>query len=245
MNDRGRAGLFVDFDGTLAAIVDDPARARPLPGIREPLEALAAQCALVAVVSGRPVRFLLDHVRIPHVVLSGLYGLEAARDGALTEHADAAHWRAVVSAVADRAEREAPPGVGVERKGLSATLHFRLAPDLGDWAASWASAAASSSGLSVLPGRQAVELRPPVVADKGTVVTELAAGLAAACFIGDDRGDLDAFIALDRLRADAGVVAVKVAVDSDEAPPSLVAAADVTVRGPDGVEQLLRSLAAA
>ncbi len=43
------------------------------------------------------------------------------------------------------------------------------------------------------------ELRPPVPTDKGTVVTELAAGLAAVCFVGDDTGDLPAFEALRRL----------------------------------------------
>ncbi len=38
-----------------------------------------------------------------------------------------------------------------------------------------------------------VELRPPVKTDKGTVVDELASGLGAACFFGDDLGDLPAF----------------------------------------------------
>ena len=48
-----------------------------------------------------------------------------------------------------------------------------------------------------------VELHPPVAVDKGTVLAELASGLAAACFIGDDAGDLPAFDALDEL-AEAG-----------------------------------------
>ena len=60
--------------------------------------------------------------------------------------------------------------------------------------------------------RLSYELRPPFAIDKGTVVGELVADLDAACFIGDDRGDLFAFDALDRFAADGGI-AVKVAVD--------------------------------
>ncbi|HEX7276713.1 MAG TPA: trehalose-phosphatase, partial [Acidimicrobiales bacterium] len=46
------AGVFSDFDGTLAAIVDDPAAARPLPGAADALEALARRFARVGVISG-------------------------------------------------------------------------------------------------------------------------------------------------------------------------------------------------
>ena len=49
-----RSALFLDFDGTLAAIVEDPTAARPLPGVPALLAALAPRFALVAVISGRP-----------------------------------------------------------------------------------------------------------------------------------------------------------------------------------------------
>ncbi|HSS11457.1 MAG TPA: hypothetical protein VLL25_16350, partial [Acidimicrobiales bacterium] len=87
-----------------------------------------------------------------------------------------------------------------------------------------------------------VELRPPVEADKGTVVEELASGLDAVCFIGDDRGDLPAFAALARLAAE-GRDTLAIAVNSDEAPTELLAAADVVVDGPSGVLDLLEALA--
>jgi trehalose 6-phosphate phosphatase len=85
------------------------------------------------------------------------------------------------------------------------------------------------------------ELRAPVRRDKGTVVTELAEGLSAACFMGDDVGDLPAFDALDRLDA-AGVAVLKVGVRSEEAPVELLERADVVVDGPAGVVDLLRRL---
>ena len=61
--------------------------------------------------------------------------------------------------------------------------------------------------------------------------------------MGDDAGDLPAFAALDRFAA-AGGTALRVAVASDEAPPELLAAADLLVDGPEGVVALLRQLGA-
>ena len=91
----------------------------------------------------------------------------------------------------------------------------------------------------------AVELRPPVPVDKGTVVEELCAGLEAAAFAGDDAGDLAAFDALDRLQRDGRLAhAVRIGVRSAEAPPELMARADVAVDGPAGLAALLAELGA-
>jgi trehalose 6-phosphate phosphatase len=93
------------------------------------------------------------------------------------------------------------------------------------------------------PGKQSWELRPPVPTDKGTVVVELAAGLQAVCFAGDDTGDLSAFAALARLWAE-GVETLGVAVGGPETPPEVLDAADLVVDGPAGVLDLLEALAA-
>jgi trehalose 6-phosphate phosphatase len=236
-----RAGVLVDLDGTLAQIVVDPLAARPLPGAREVLAALAARYGVVAVVSGRPVSFLADHLNVTRVLLSGLYGLETWRDGTVVVHPEAERWRASVAAVADRAEAELPAGVGVERKGLSVTFHVRTVAELDATVREWAERAARGAGLVAYRARRSYELRPPVEADKGTVVAQLAAGLSAVCFFGDDRGDLPAFAALDAL--DRSVSRVRVAVASDEAPPELLAAADVIVDGPVAALELLDGLA--
>ena len=229
------AGLFVDFDGTLAHIVDDPATARPLPGVVDLLSALSARLRTVAVVSGRPVEFLAAHLDAAGVVLSGQYGLEEWRDGERLVDPQTQAWQETVAAVADRAEEELPAGIGVERKGLSVTLHVRVHPEHEAKVKGWAEGQATATGLVVHPARRSWELRPPVTTDKGTVVAALAAGLQAVCFIGDDRGDLPAFAVLDELAGRSpGIVVRKVAVASEEAPPELLLAADRVVDGPSG-----------
>ena len=145
-----------------------------------------------------------------------------------------------------RAAREAPEGARVEAKGLTVTLHWRERPDAEPWARRFADGERAGSGLVAQPGRMALELRPPIDVDKGTVVRRLAPGHEAVAVFGDDLGDLPAFAALDALAGEAasGVRrVVKVAAVDGEAPPEVAAAADVVVAGPAGALDLLRLLA--
>jgi trehalose 6-phosphate phosphatase len=198
----------------------------------------------VAVVSGRPLAYLRSRLAgAGSTELVGLYGMErtSGERGTVQVSAAAAAWRPALASAAAEAEAEGPRGVIVERKGLATTLHYRQAPEQAAWADEFAARQVRRRGLVAHSGKMSVELRPPVATDKGTVVAELAAGLAAVCFIGDDVGDLPAFSELHRLR-NAGVTTLAVAVDTAETPPDLVAAADLTVAGPAGVARLLDSL---
>ncbi|MGH9090406.1 MAG: trehalose-phosphatase [Acidimicrobiales bacterium] len=240
----GRAALFLDFDGTLAPIVPDPVTARPLPGVPGVLAALAARFALVAVVSGRPVAFLAEVLGRPAGVhLAGLYGMEVAGPGAEPRTTEAvAAWRPVVEDATVRAAAAAPAGVEIEAKGLTVTLHWRGRPEAEPWARRFAGDEAARTGLEAQPGRMALELRPPVAADKGTVVRDLAPGHDAAACFGDDLGDLPAFHALDELAA-GGMAVARVAVVDPESPPEVAAAADLLVEGPARAVALLERLA--
>ena len=235
----GSTAICSDFDGTLSGIVEDPAAARPAPGAVDALAALADRYAVVAVLSGRPVSFLQEHLPAT-LELRGLYGLEAVSRGVRSEHPEAASWRAAVELVTAEALERFPASL-VESKGLSLTLHYRTHPSYAEQVLTFAGDAASRTGLALRAARQSVELHPPLAVDKGTVLTELASGLAAACFIGDDAGDLAAFDALDEL-AEAGTATARVAVRSAEAPAGLLERADLVVDGPAGAVALLRSL---
>lgn len=238
-----RTGVLTDFDGTLAELVDDPAAARPLPGSVDVLGRLVRRYGLVGVVSGRPVSFLADHLRVSGLWISGLYGLEAMVDGEIVEVAEAAPWREVVRAAVVEAAG-ALPSLLVEDKGMSMTVHFRTTPGRERDARSWAERMASTSGLVVREAKASIELHPPVVADKGSVIeTKVHAhgGLDTVCFLGDDRGDLSAFGALARLRGN-GMQVVRVGVATPETPDALLAQADVVVDGPAGALAFLTEL---
>jgi len=242
-----RNAVLTDFDGTLAPIVADPADAIALPEAPAVLRALADHLAVVAVVSGRPAAFLAERLAGagPAVRLFGVYGLEWVEGGTVRRAPEVELWRAAAAEVVAAARVEfAGEDVGVEDKGASVTVHWRRAPGAAARGQAFARRWAQRTGLALQPGRMAVELRPPVGADKGAVVERLARGCAAACFAGDDAGDLAAFAALDRLAAD-GTRGVRVAVADDESPPELLAAADMVVRGPAEALALLGALARA
>lgn len=236
--DPGHSALCLDYDGTLAAIVADPAGARPEPGVPELLARLAACLALVAVISGRPVNFLEEALGAPvGVRLFGLYGLGQVGP-------DVASWEPVMAGVAERARAEAPAGVRVEPKGLSVALHWRNAPQGAPWVAAFAAGEERAQGLWVHEGRMVLELTPPVEVDKGTVVRALSAGLRAVAVFGDDLGDLPAFAALDELAA-RGVAVARVAVVDRESAPEVAARADLVIEGAAGAKALLEQLAQA
>src|SRR6188768_1124490 len=74
--------VALDFDGTLAPEVDDPARARALPAAREAvLRLLAMPRTRVAVVSGRAIESLEEVVDLPdNTLLVGSHGVEFRLD---------------------------------------------------------------------------------------------------------------------------------------------------------------------
>lgn len=239
--DPTRSAVLTDFDGTLASVVAEPAAARPLPGVPGLLDALAGRYGVVGVISGRPLAFLEEHLG-HRVDLVGLYGLEERLDGARREHPEVAAWRPVVDEVVARARRDLPTGVGVEPKGLALTLHYRQAPEHREVIERWAVGEAARTGLVVAESRRSVELNLPIDVGKGRAVTRLAGAADQVCFLGDDIADLAGFAALAALRA-AGRRTVAVAVESDESPDELLAAADLVLTGPHEVVELLRALA--
>lgn len=245
VRERGRdAALFLDYDGTMAPIVADPAGARPVAAVPELLERLAARLGLVAVVSGRPVGFLADTLRRPKGVhLAGVYGMEeVGADGSSSLAPGAEQWRGAVERVARAAVASAPPGAEVEDKGLALALHWRRAPDAETWARAVADDEGGRAGLVAQPGRMAIELRPPLDIDKGTVVRRLAVGYPVVACFGDDVGDLPAFRVLADLERH-GVEVARVVVADAESPNELVGMADVVVQGPDEAVAMLEALA--
>ena len=242
----GRTALCLDFDGTLAPIVDDPEAAAPLPGTTELLGRLAGRFAAVALVSGRPAAWLAERAAAPGVRYLGLYGLEEIVAGRVAVAPAAEPVRpAVQAALRELGAHPAVTAAGayVEDKGLSVGVHLRRVADPGRWAGPVEAAAldtATRHGLRVEPGRLVWELRPTVGFDKGDAVRRVVAEARAEAVVmaGDDRGDLVAFRAVEELAA-SGLDGLRVAVRSAESPPELLDLADLTVEGPEGLRALL------
>lgn len=247
LRDRSaEAALFLDYDGTLAPIVDDPADARPVPGVPELLGRLGERLAVVAVVSGRPLAYLEAALGRPlGVHLAGLYGMEEiGPDGIPRRDEAAGAWRGSVDVATAELLGAAPAGVGVEPKGLSVTVHWRQAPAQESWVREAVAAVAARTGLRQQAGRMSIELRPPVAGDKGTVVARLGAGHPVVGCFGDDLGDVPAFEAVGAFRR-AGATTVTVAVLAERAgtPREIVEMADMTVDGPERAVGLLEGIA--
>ena len=244
-----RAGIFLDFDGTLSEIVFLPSDARPVEGAREILGRLAERFRLVTIVSGRSARELAEWLG-PEIEIWGTHGAERTHRGIWEMSDEAASYadlmREVHAAAAAGMERLGLEGTVLEDKSVIIGLHFRAAADrerarreLDRLAADLA----ERYGLVRAGGRLAFELRPPMELTKRRVVLKRAreTGLDAVAFAGDDSVDLPAFDALDELAAE-GIATLRVAVDSNEAPPELIARADLVVAGPAGLLELFRRL---
>lgn len=243
----GRAGIFLDFDGTLSDIVPVPSDARPVEGAAGLLSALASSYAVVAIVSGRSAADLVEWLG-PEVEIWGVHGAQRARGGIVELAPRARPFGPLVREVLERAhERVAELGLEgaiVEDKAVMVTLHYRAAADPERARTALEELArelAEEHGLTCVPGKASIELRPKVGFSKAAVIAERAAGLDAVAFAGDDVVDLPGFDALDELRA-RGVATLRIAVSSDEAPPELLERADVVVEGPAGAVELLRRL---
>jgi trehalose 6-phosphate phosphatase len=223
-------GLFLDFDGVLAPIVDRPEDAVPPPETRAELERLVAKYALVAVVSGRAGDDVRDRLGVGGVVCVGSHGLE------LEPQAD--RWRRTLAAFAADAPWSPEE---IEVKGRAVAVHFRGRDDeRGAIRALDAIAeTARDEGLVARYGRKILEVLPPVGSHKGTAVRHLIdeRGLRRGLAAGDDTTDIDSFAAIDGLE-----VAVRVAVASEESPELLVESADIVVRSTTEFLALLRRL---
>lgn len=254
LGDPGGAVVALDFDGTLAPIVDDPQQARAEPAAVEALSRLAPHLGAVAIVTGRPAATAVAYggfdgvPGLEDLVVLGQYGLE--RWDAVTGRVRAPEVPGGVLAA-----RRALPGVldglgmretvWIEDKGRAFGVHTRRAPDpQGALEALREPLAelAAEHGLVVEPGRYVLELRPSGM-DKGQALTAFVGERDArsVLFAGDDLGDLAAFDAVERLRGE-GVAGVTVCSASQEVG-ELADRADLVVPGPPGVAGLLTALA--
>ena len=197
-----KAALFLDLDGTLAPIAARPQDVVPDPrrtGILERL--MRGLDGRLAVVSGRTLCDI-DRIlegRVPAVAaVHGLVRRDA--DGRITPTEPHPALPQAVAAL--RLFAAGHPGLLVEDKILSATLHYRGDPDHAQAARMEAERIAARTGLMLQPGDMVVELRTPGPTKGDSVEAFLAHAPftgATPIFLGDDLTDEDGFAAAERL----------------------------------------------
>ena len=235
---RPPAGWLVvlDFDGTLAPIVDHPDLAQPAPGALEVLEQLA-QVAPIAVVSGRPIADVRRRLADLTAAYAGGHGAELVlADGQPAPLVDPE----VVAPTLDRAEADVravvdeAPGWLVERKQASLAVHHRLADEdsvleLGPRVRALLERVAQEPpGFDVLAGKAVVELRP-AGADKGVALERIARTRPdhLPLVVGDDVTDEDAF---EVARSQGGRAVLVATEDRESAATDRLADPDAVVR---------------
>lgn len=244
--DPERGGFVLDFDGTLAQVVEEPSAAIPFPGVTEALEALAHRYLVVALLSGRRADDLARLAMAEGVRYLGIYGAEEFVGGRIIRPPESERWLGMASRLARDAEAliltEGLAGAEVEYKDVALSIHYRRARDpgaAGEAIISWAESAARRRGFEVMVGRMVVELRPLGVSKASAlqrVVSEL--GMEWIVAAGDDTGDVHA---LTRAGEMLGEHALRIGIASEEEPPGLRAASDLVAGSPDELLEILGS----
>jgi trehalose 6-phosphate phosphatase len=245
----GPAGLLTDFDGTISAMVTDPAMARLVDGAGNALASLAARLAVVAIVTGRAALDARRLTAVPGVLVVGNHGMEwlapDAKEPVVAPGAE--RLRETLDEILARLP--SMPGVAPEHKGVSASVHYRNAPDPVAARAAILGALGDLEplGFRTGHGRMIVEVRPIGLGDKGSAVRDIVEryGLRGVVVMGDDVTDLDMFRAIADLRAADRVRATIVGVGAwdQEVVPEIAAASDAVLRDPKAAARFLAELA--
>lgn len=200
--------FFLDFDGTLAAIVDRPEDATLPEGTRRALGDLAGR-RRIAVVSGRDLDDLRTRVGLEDLHYAGSHGLRlAGPQGWEREHEEARHFLPALDAAQEALEKRlrSIEGAQVERKRYAVAVHLRRVPESQAQRVREEVEAvqqAHPEDLRIGAGRKVLELRPALDWDKGRALDWLleAIGIDRAqafpIYIGDDVTDEDAFRAIE------------------------------------------------
>lgn len=185
-----------DFDGTLAPIALRPEQVVTPPGTRAALDRLRGRCA-TAVISGRSRADVLARLGVAVDYALGNHGIDGL-PGAEREAAECVAVSQGWLAQLRRGEvlRAVDPGLLLEDKGVSLSVHYRQAREV---ARAVAELPALFTGMQppprIVTGKMVFNLLPPAAVDKGTAMLRLLelSRAEAGLYVGDDVTDEDVF----------------------------------------------------
>lgn len=196
---EGGWALFLDVDGTLLDIARHPDAVTVTPELQAMLHRVhALSDGAVALVSGRSLSDLDRLFGAPLYPAAGQHGLERRDAAGHVTRSLGAMERINHAAQALASQVRMRQGVVVEHKGLSLALHYRTAPEMGEWAHATMQALLGElgPGFQLVAGKMVYELKPGG-RDKGTAIADFMAeppfSGRTPVFIGDDVTDEDGF----------------------------------------------------
>ncbi|XP_019704764.2 probable trehalose-phosphate phosphatase C [Elaeis guineensis] len=215
--------VFLDYDGTLSPIVDDPNRAFMSDSMRSILKEVA-QYFPTCIISGRSREKVYEFVRLSNVYYVGSHGLDimapnkSLNDANITFHEKTIDEKGNEVILYQPAQKYSPKiekmfkeleektkeiqGAMIENNKFCISVHFRRV-NKENWSVLEEQVMAITkkySDFHITRGRKVVEIRPSIEWDKGKALEYLldnlgfgSNGTAFPLYIGDDRTDEDAF----------------------------------------------------
>lgn len=204
--------MFLDYDGTLSPIVDDPDRAFMSEQMRAAVKQVAKYFP-TAIVSGRCRDKVYSFVKLAELYYAGSHGMDikgptegpkyrTGKNAVIFQ--PASEFLPMIDEVYKELleKTKSTPGAKVENNKFCVSVHFRCVDEK-----SWTSLAEQVRSvikdypkLRLTQGRKVLEIRPTIKWDKGKALEFLLDSLGFAncsdvlpVYIGDDRTDEDAF----------------------------------------------------
>ncbi|CAI9116331.1 OLC1v1017446C1 [Oldenlandia corymbosa var. corymbosa] len=221
--------MFLDYDGTLSPIVDDPDRAFISPEMREAVRDVAHYFP-TAIVTGRCRAKVYSFVKLAELYYAGSHGMDIK--GPTKGHQYKKSNQTVLCQPAREflpmidevykslvTKTKSIPGAKVENNKFCLSVHFRCVdekrwPELAEVVKTVLN---DYPKLKMSPGRKVLEIRPIIKWDKGNALEFLLESLGYAnskdvmpVYIGDDRTDEDAFKVLRKRGQGFGILVSKV-----------------------------------
>ncbi|MBL8013344.1 MAG: trehalose-phosphatase [Candidatus Omnitrophica bacterium] len=204
--------LCFDYDGTLTSIMDTPDQATLSQENKQLLEQLSKLCT-VGIVSGRALEDLKAKINLKNIVYIGNHGLEINGPQLKFESMSPPTEKALFDYLRNKlsAELSVVPGAWVEDKGLTLSVHYRLAdakdePVIRKIFLKVCSPYVVTHKIRLTEGKLVLEIRPFIDWDKGKALLWLLAkerkmrghARVLPVFLGDDKTDEDALAAISK-----------------------------------------------
>jgi trehalose-phosphatase len=199
--------LFLDFDGTLVPIQDNPTQCFLSPKTKSQLETISlSEKASIAVLSGRSLKDIKKRVQIQGIYYGGSHGLEISGPNLNYLHPDALCGKRVIDRIFRKIEKRicGIRGAFIEKKNFGFSLHYRSAEKEGKALIKEIFREVIANDLDpqaffVLRGKKVLELVPRIKWNKGRAALFLLQSQKKDClpiYVGDDVTDEAAFNAL-------------------------------------------------